>query len=47
MQTILIPAGQALTDEWNLVELGRRHNMTVIEVETLSEAYEFMAGQRP
>lgn len=47
MQTILIPAGQARTDEWDLVELGRQHNMTVIEVGTLSEAYEFMAGQRP
>ena len=47
MQTILIPAGQARTDEWDLVELGRQHNMTVIEVGTLSQAYEFMAGQRP
>ncbi|HKN86441.1 MAG TPA: S16 family serine protease [Nitrospiraceae bacterium] len=47
MQTVLIPAGQGRTDEWDLVELGRQHNMTVIEVGTLSEAYEFMAGQRP
>ncbi|HET7057973.1 MAG TPA: S16 family serine protease [Nitrospiraceae bacterium] len=47
MQTILIPAGQARTDEWDLTEMGRQHNMTVIEVGTLSEAYEFMAGQRP
>ena len=29
------------------MELGRQYNMTVIEVRTLSEAYEFMAGQRP
>jgi uncharacterized protein len=47
MQTILIPAGQARTEEWDLMELGRQYNMTVIEVGTLSEAYEFMAGQRP
>jgi predicted S18 family serine protease len=47
MRTILIPAGQARTEEWDLMELGRQYNMTVIEVRTLSEAYEFMAGQRP
>ena len=47
IHTMLIPAGQGRTDEWDLVELGRQHNMTVIEVGTLSEAYEFMAGQRP
>lgn len=47
MQTILIPAGQAHTEEWDLVELARQHNMTVIEVGTLSEAYEFMAGRKP
>jgi len=47
MHTMLVPAGQGRTDEWDLVELGRQHNMTVIEVGTLNEAYEFMAGQRP
>jgi uncharacterized protein len=47
MQTILVPAGQARTEEWDLMELGHQYNMTVIEVRTLSEAYEFMAGQRP
>jgi len=47
MQTILVPAGQARTEEWDLTELGRQYNMAVIEVGTLSEAYEFMAGQRP
>jgi uncharacterized protein len=47
MQTMLIPAGQARTEEWDLMELSRQYNMTVIEVGTLSEAYEFMAGQRP
>jgi predicted S18 family serine protease len=47
MHTILIPAGQARTEEWDLVELARQHDMLVIEVGTLSEAYELMAGQRP
>jgi predicted S18 family serine protease len=47
MHIMLIPTGQARTDEWDLFELGRQHNITVIEVGTLNEAYEFMAGQRP
>lgn len=47
MHIVLIPAGQARTDEWDLLELGRQHNITIIEVSTLIEAYEFMAGQRP
>jgi hypothetical protein len=47
MHIMLIPAGQARTEEWDLFELGRQRNITVIEVGTLNEAYEFMAGQRP
>jgi uncharacterized protein len=47
MHTLLIPAGQARTDEWDLFELGRQRNIAVIEVGTLNEAYEFMAGRRP
>jgi predicted S18 family serine protease len=47
MHIMLIPAGQARTDEWDLFELGRQLNITVIEVGTLSEAYELMAGRRP
>jgi uncharacterized protein len=47
MQIILVPAGQTRTEEWDLTELGRQYNIAVIEVGTLSEAYEFMAGQRP
>jgi predicted ATP-dependent protease len=47
MHIVLIPAGQARTDEWDLFELGRERNITVIEVGTLKEAYEFMAGRRP
>ena len=47
MHIMLVPAGQARTDEWDLVELGRQRNIMVIEVGTLKEAYEVMAGQRP
>jgi hypothetical protein len=47
MHIILIPTGQARTDEWDLFELGRQRNIMVVEVGTLTEAYEFMAGQRP
>ena len=47
MHIMLIPAGQARTDEWDLFELGLQRNITVIEVGTLKEAYEFMTGQRP
>lgn len=47
MHLMLIPAGQARTDEWDLFELGRQRNITIIEVGTLNEAYEFMAGRRP
>ncbi len=47
MHIMLIPAGQARTDEWDLFELGRQRQITIIEVGTLNEAYEFMTGQRP
>ena len=47
MHIMLIPAGQARTDEWDLFELGRQLNITVIEVGTLNEAYELMTGRRP
>lgn len=47
MRTLLIPAGQARTDEWDLFELGRQRNIAVIEVGTLNDAYQLMTGQRP
>ncbi|MEP6886844.1 MAG: S16 family serine protease [Nitrospirales bacterium] len=47
MHIMLIPAGQARTDEWDLFELGRQRHITIIEVGTLNEAYELMTGQRP
>jgi hypothetical protein len=46
MHVMLIPTGQARTDEWDLVELGQQRNIIVIEVATLANAYELMAGQR-
>jgi predicted S18 family serine protease len=47
MRVMLIPAGQGRTDEWNLFELARERHITIIEVGTLDEAYEFMSGRRP
>ena len=47
MRLLLIPKGQARTDEWDLLEQGRQRNVTVIEVGTLEEAYELMVGRRP
>jgi predicted S18 family serine protease len=47
MHTLLVPKGEARTLEWDLYELGRQYNMTVIEVGSLREAYELMTGQQP
>ena len=47
MHAMLVPKGGAKTDEWDLYELGRPHNINVVEVSTLQEAYEIMTGIRP
>jgi predicted S18 family serine protease len=47
MHAMLVPKGEAKTDEWDLYELGRQRNITVVEVSTLQEAYEIMTGIRP
>ncbi len=47
MHAMLVPKGEARTDEWDLYELGRQRNITVVEVSTLQEAYEFMTGISP
>jgi predicted S18 family serine protease len=47
MRLLLIPKGQARTDEWDLIEQGRQRNVTVIEVGTLQEAYELMVRRPP
>lgn len=47
MQAMLVPKGEARTGEWDLFELGQKHNIRVVEVGTLVEAYEMMTGIRP
>ncbi|MGH7229942.1 MAG: S16 family serine protease [Nitrospiraceae bacterium] len=45
-RTVLIPQGQLDQSEWNLSGLGLELNLTVKEVETVEQAYEYMTGQR-
>jgi len=45
MHTLLVPKGQARTEEWDLPQLGKLRNITVIEVGSLREAYELMTGK--
>jgi hypothetical protein len=47
LHTFLIPRGQGRTTEWDLFELGRQRNITVIEVRSVREAYELMTAKRP
>ena len=47
MHTLLVPKGEAQTSEWDLFELGRQHNIAVIEVGSLREAYELMTDHQP
>ncbi len=47
MHAMLVPKGEAKTDEWDLYELGQQRNIAVVEVGTLQEAYEIMTGIRP
>ncbi len=47
MHAMLVPKGEAKTDEWDLYELGQQRNLTIVEVSTLQEAYEIMTGIRP
>ncbi|HZS11364.1 MAG TPA: S16 family serine protease [Nitrospirales bacterium] len=42
MHMLLVPEGQAQTDDWDLYQQGRLMNVKVIEVRTLAEAYEWM-----
>jgi len=46
MRTMLVPKGQARTSEWDLIQLGRERNISVVEVSTLREAYELMTGRK-
>lgn len=47
MRAMLVPKGEAKTPDYDLFELGRKRNISVVEVGTLQEAYEFMTGIRP
>lgn len=47
MHAMLVPKGAAKTEEWDLYELGKQRNITILEVATLQEAYELMTGIRP
>ena len=47
MRTMLVPRGQARTSEWDLFEQGRQRNVTIIEVGSISEAYELMTSPSP
>ena len=44
-RTILIPAGQLSSPEWNLVRLGMELNVDLKEVSTIEEAYRLMTGR--
>ena len=46
IHTFLIPRGQGRTADWDLFELGRQQNVTVVEVRSVREAYELMTGKR-
>jgi hypothetical protein len=43
---VLVPRGQIYDARWNLNELGLQLNVTVMEVDTIDEAYLLMTGQR-
>jgi len=47
MRALLVPKGEARTPEWDLFELAQKTGVTVVEVGTLREAYEFMTGISP
>lgn len=47
MHTLLVPKGEARTSEWDLYDLGRQYDITVIEVGSLREAYELMTSHQP
>ena len=42
IRTLLVPEGQAQTEDWDLYQQGRLINVKVVEVRTLAEAYEWM-----
>jgi predicted S18 family serine protease len=47
LTTVLIPAGQVRTQEWDLRSIAEGLNLKLVEVSTVHEAYERMTGQAP
>jgi uncharacterized protein len=45
LSTMLIPAGQTRTRDWDMSLLSEKLGVTVIEVATINEAYERMTGK--
>jgi predicted S18 family serine protease len=45
LTTVLIPAGQARTRDWDLLLLSESLGVTVVEVATVKDAYEKMTGR--
>ncbi len=45
-RTILIPAGQLQSSQWNLVHLGFQLNVEIKEMATIDDAYELMTGRK-
>ena len=45
LTTVLIPAGQVRTQEWDLRSIAEGLNLKLVEVSTVHEAYERMTGQ--
>ena len=45
LTTVLIPAGQVRTRQWDLGPLAEDLKLTLVEVATIKEAYERMTGQ--
>ena len=46
IHVVLVPQGQARTSEWDLHQLAGQRNVTVREVASLRDAYEWMTGKR-
>ncbi len=46
MTSLLVPRGQMQTAEWDLLVLGHQRHLTVIEVDSLADAYDYMTGAR-
>ncbi len=46
MTTLLVPRGQIQTADWDLLVLGHQRRLTVLEVDSLADAFDYMTGGR-